>query len=142
MTLSDIYRAIQTKVNTLTGQTYVLTRNPQQNFSEGTSGVYRYLQPTGVSKERRSQGAPETIVQVKVGILQVSGKEADISSAEDEIDSMLNAILRSAQVGDNLIVYASQTAPVGEHYLDADGLDAEVPVLEATATIAIRAYYV
>lgn len=141
MTLSDIYNAILAKVNTLTGQTYVLDRNPQKNFSEGHAGTYRFLKPASVEKERRSQGVPESRITVQVGIMQMSSKESDMSAAEDELDALINSLLRTAQIGDNLIVYAASTEPASGQYLDADALDAEVPFIEATANIAMRGYY-
>ena len=141
MTLSDIYNAILAKVNTLTGQTYILDRNPQKNFSEGQSGVYRFLKPSGVEKERRSQGTPESRITVQVGILQLSDKAADMAAAEDELDALTTSLLRTAQIGDNLIVYAAATEPASGQYLDSEALDAEVPFVEATANLAIRGYY-
>ena len=141
MKLSDIYSTILASVNTITEQTYVIDRAPQVNFSDGYSGTYRYIRPSRITKERRSQGAPETVVEVEVGILAIKPSQDDITAAEDELDSLLNSLLRTGQIAPNIIVYAASTAPTNTQYLAEEGLDAEVPVLACTATIAIRGYY-
>lgn len=142
MKLSDIYTTILSAVTTTTGHSYTLDRAPQVNFSDGYSGTYRYLRPSRITKERRSQGAPETVVEMEVGILSLKPGQDDITAAEDELDTLLNTLLRTGQIAPNIIVYAASTMPTNTQYLTEEGLDAEVPVLAATATIAIRGYYV
>lgn len=141
MKLSDIYNAILAKVNTLTGETYILDRDPQKNFSEDRSGVYRFLRPTAIEKERRTQMTPETRITVQVGIIRLSDKAADMTAAEDELDALVNALLRTAQIGENLIVYAASTEPASGQYIETEALDSEVPFIQATANLAIRGYY-
>lgn len=141
MKLSDIYATILSTVCSLTGETYVLDRSPQQNFSDGYKGTYRYIKPALISKERRSQGVPETIINVEVGILSLDADDTNLTAAEDELDGLLNTLLRRAQIADNLLIYAAQTSPAQEQYLTSEGLDSEIRVCEAIATISIRGYY-
>ena len=139
--ISDIYNALYTTISTITGQSYVFDRSPQVNFSEGQSGVYRYYRPSRIAKERRSQGTPETVVEFEVGILSLKPSEVEITSAEDELDGLLQSLLRIGQIADNVLVYAANTAPTNTQYVSDEGLSAEVPVLACVATIAVRAYY-
>lgn len=141
MKLSDIYNIIKAKVDELTGHLYLIDRSPQVNFSDGRRGPYRYIRPARIAKERRSQGTPETTIEVEVGILSMAAKDADIAAAEDELDGLLNSLLRLGQIAPNVLIFAANTNPTQEQYLSTEGLDAEVPVIEAVATIAIRGYY-
>ena len=139
--ISDIYNAVYTTILTVTGQSYVFDRAPQINFSEGQSGFYRYYRPSGVSKARRSQGTPETIVSFEVGIVALKPSEQEISAAEDELDGLLQSLLRIGQIEDNVLVYATETRPTNTQYVNDSALDNEIPVLSAVATISVRAYY-
>lgn len=142
MTLSTIYETIVSTVSSLTSQTYVLDRSPQKNFSEGFAGVYRYVRPAGVRKERITHGAPLTVITVEVGILALlRATPALMTEFEEEIDSLLNGLLSRAQLADNLIVSAADTQPSQEQILSTEGLDAEVQVVEAIANITIRGFY-
>ena len=139
--VTDIYNAILSTVNTITGQTYVLDRAPQKNFSDGFSGCYRYLRPTTIQKERRSQGAPETIVTMEVGILSLDATESSIEAVEDELDLLLNSLLRIGQIEQNVLVYAADCTPTAAQYLAEEGLNAEIQVVAARANISVRGYY-
>ena len=141
MKLSDIYFTLIEYISDVTGKSYVLNRAPQVNFSDGFSGVYRYVRPSRITKERRSQGAPETVVEMEVGLLALKPNETTIQDAEDELDGLLNALLRTGQIAPNIIVYAASCAPVNPTYTSDEGLSAEVPVLIAQANVAIRGYY-
>lgn len=142
MKLTDIYTTLQTNIQTITGQTYVIDRAPQPNFSEGRSGVYRFIRPSSISKTRRTHGAPETIINCEVGIVALKPSSDLIDSAEDELDNLLNTLLRLDELAPNLIIYAAETRPTSEQIVNADGLDSEYKVLEAQATISIRGYYI
>lgn len=139
--ISDIYNALYTTISTITGQSYVFDRAPQVNFSEGYSGAYRYYRPSRVTKERRSQGTPETVISFDLGIIQLKPSEVEITAAEDELDILLNSLLRIGQIEDNVLVYAAETRPTNMTYTSEEGLGAEVPVLIAQATISVRGYY-
>lgn len=141
MTLTEIYAIVKLKADTITGQSYVIDRAPSVNFSEEYSGVYRFIRPAGVNKERTTRGKVQTTLNIEVGILSTGQASTNIDSIEDEIDGLLNAILGEAQIAPNLIVYAAECRPTSEQIINSEGLEAEVPVIEATATIGIRAFY-
>ena len=141
MKLSEIYTLLKAAIEEITGQTYVFDRAPAVNFSEGYSGTYRYIRPASIVKERRSQGTPETRINMQIGILAFHPTATDIDAAEDELDGLLTRLLRRAQIADNVLIYAAETNPTNNQIIAQEGLDSEVQVLGAVATIALRAYY-